>query len=414
MKNVLTLLILTIFSLITQAQDRTPIYVHGYGLNSNESFWYYHQNTLNGKFQLEYGTNNAYNSSNGVQLMANDVNQALPAYNRTIMLGYDIGGLVARQIDNTFPNAPVGGYITISSPLNGAKIYNNMANGNARNFINDGFDKIKSGPSQVTSDGAVTSGAWSLVNDVDHFLRQYSVYQNGSSTQTELDLQEGSSYINGSSVYNANKPIVHMYCNESSPVLWRTVGATLDFATEVSNAQNAAAYYQGKKDLYNTLGWASIAVGGSYWLYVASLYGDGCDWLSSGAENSWNDLIGSSTPAWYQNCYYMYDVSRYDECANGYGAYWDSVDCYSYANVYVCDDFYSPVNGQSDGFSKAPSQTGFGTHWSSSAVSVEMLTTNHGNIGGNAAPGKSQFLERIRDVFVGNTNANSFFLTSPR
>ena len=76
-------------------------------------------------------------------------------------------------------------------------------------------------------------------------------------------------------------------------------------------------------------------------------------------------------------------------------------------NTYqVCYTYYSNVNGLSDGFIKASSQSGYNSGWANNSTRIEATGVNHLEMGTDGTMGGI-----YTDIFDGGRNVNSFFIT---
>lgn len=366
---------------ISSAQtDRTPIYVHGLGDNSSQ--WAGWQTLFSQERRISTGSNNSYNSINGISNFAGQVPNV--TYNNTIFFGHSTGGVVARHIEQTRSN-PFGGIITAGAPMDGARISNSLNSGQTANFIVDGSDKVLRGP--IRQLGLAAAIVYAVAG---HKLKSVAedkvndVLVRSQVSTTSNDLAEGSAYMNNGYRNNYTAmPKIHIYGNENSPVLWRIAstaffqnfGSYVDF---VDVTQQANSVYTANK-------WANIAAGvasvfgAPYYFWVADGWADGANWLNDGSERGWNDLIGSSIPASITTSAQSMDYNSFNQCMSNYSpATYDQYrQCQQQSLYTVYYTSYSPVNSLSDGFIKAPSQTGFYSAWSNGATRIEALGVNH-------------------------------------
>jgi pimeloyl-ACP methyl ester carboxylesterase len=409
------------------SQNRGSVWVHG--LNSVGSNW----NKWEQLFTFERQLNNStgwpldYITGNGVQATAQEVRFSYAADNRNIYFGHSMGGVVGREVDVNFAGS-VGGLVTFGSPLDGAKIANSLANGQTDAFINNGVDKVTRGP--IRQWGFVPYLVWNL--GVEDLVQKYvrdEVNKKFPVNQGSRDLEEGSAYLqNGIRNAQTATPKIHVYGNENAPVLWR-------FASSANEFNNGGAAFNDTyfvdftnilADVYEAIMWQNIAIGAAvgwftfgigaiYFYWVADGWMDGKNWLRYDSESGWNYLIGSSTWAYRQVCYQGFNYELYLSCIDPYDPYgnnyydsgYDYFDlCYQYATYYYCYNYYSPVNGQSDGFIKAPSQTGYNSDWSNNATRIEAFGVNHIEMLDN-----EKVADIFRDIFDGRRGVHPFFIT---
>jgi pimeloyl-ACP methyl ester carboxylesterase len=385
-KNIMFILFMLLVSGCLCAQtNRTPFFVHGY--NSDATQWQNWQALFNSERVMTMGNNTTYTSSQGVAAMAGNVATALnnAASTSPIYFGHSMGGVVGMHVDaNGLAPGRVGGIITAGSPLDGTVTVNNVQNGNVINFATSGLDKVLKGP--IRQFGAAQGANYTvqsyLVREladnnidliVDEILPQ-------AQTQSAIDLSQGSAYMNsGVRSITTATPKVLIYGNEHSPVLWRIASSVMGQADNylVDIVSDAAVVYEAWK----IVGLASLD---PMQIWMADGWAQGQSWLESGAENGWNDIIGASTPDYFTYQAVVIDYNIYWDCMNGgdpgipqYPDETPEEHCTRASEVTVIYYVYSPVNGLSDGFVKAPSQTGFFTGWSYAAARVEALGVNH-------------------------------------
>lgn len=436
--NISTLVIVTSFLVLASfasnlhAQDRGSVWVHG--LNSKGSDWSKWEQLFTQErrlFDRTYaGQPYTYDTKVGVAETALNVRFSYTPDNRTIYLGHSMGGVVGREVDVNYPNS-FGGIVTFGSPLDGAKISNSVASGEADGFIANGVNKIAQGP--VRQLGIVTYIIWGLVaDDVIKSIKDKAIKINITTDKGAQDLQEWSTYMN-SGIRNAitSTPKIHVYGNEQSPVLWRfatsaqnfTSGSAafndtyyVDFANTAGDVYEAAMWIN--YGLAAAVGWWTFGIGAIYYIWVADGWADGKNWWRYDSESGWNSLIGSNSYAYRAINYSTFDYIEFNQCMYGgggynYGSYTYNRynDCVTLATSYYTYYYYSPVNGQSDGFIKAPSQTGYNSNWSNNAVSIEALGVNHIEMLDND---KIQVI--MNGIFDGTSNpvSDPFFRTPRR
>jgi hypothetical protein len=392
MKKILFILMLAqamlLISSHSMAQDRTPIYVHGN--NGDATQWENWQTLFNLERRMQRGTNNQFNTTNGVVAMAGAV--TFPAtYNNTIFFGHSMGGVVGRHLDAGINNVSLrfGGIITAGSPLDGAGIANSINNGQAANFISDGVDKVLKGPIRQLGQNAGVLFAVDgtrLKNAADELINKVLSTGYGRGNATTSDLSEGSAYMNsGIRNISTSRPKIHIYGNENSPGIWRIVSSSQgkrdDYYVELTlkayDVYTAAKWANISASV--TRGWFTLGIGAAYYLWVAEGWGQGANWLKDGSERGWNDLIRASSPSSSTLSYSSFDYQQFSQCMSsgsnvGYTRYMQCQQQSTHTYYYT---YYSPVNGISDAFIKAPSATGFNSAWSNNAIKIEALGVNH-------------------------------------
>lgn len=376
------------------AQDRGSVWVHG--LNSAGSDWTNWERLFTNERQM-FGANlvspnlpSTYFTSDGVVFAANRVRSSYAANNRNIYFGHSMGGVIGRQVDVTFPNS-VGGFVTFGSPFDGAKIANSIRNGQSDSFINTGVDKVTRGP--VRQLGVVVYLIWDLAvkEVVTKFIRD-EVRKNYSVTQGSMDLEEASPYMtNGIRSAQTATPKIHVYGNEESPVLWRYASSANEFRNGrsafndtyfVGLASTAGNVYETSEwvnyGLAAATAWYTFGLGAVYYYWVGDGWRDGKNWWRTDSENGWNSLIGASDFSYKAVSVTIFDYNLYSKClaSSSYNTN-TYTTCGAQAQITTTYYYYSPVNGQSDAFIKAPSQTGYNSAWSNNAKTIEAKGVNH-------------------------------------
>jgi hypothetical protein len=383
------------------AQTRGSVWVHG--LNSQGSDWSKWEQLFLQERRMTIGNPEpfatgtipppqTYNTSQGVSIAAQNVRFSYLGDNRTILFGHSMGGVVGRHVDVNYPNS-FGGIVTFGSPLDGARIANSAVNGQADAFLNNGVDRITRGPIRQT--GALAYIIWGLwVEDIVQTYIRNEVKKLYLLGQDSKDLEEGSLYMQ-SGIRNSQTgtPKIHVYGNEESPVLWR-------FVSSGNERRNGRPGYNDTffvdvasiaGDVYETAMWVNyglavatgiftFGIGTGYYVWVADGWMDGKNWWRYDSEAGWNNLIGAYTPATRTVCYTYVDNYLFMNCYRDYELFHilDQIEqCNALATVSTCYTYQSQVNGQSDGFIKAPSQTGYNSDWSNNATLIEARGVNH-------------------------------------
>ena len=378
---------------VAQAQSRGAVWVHGLGSNQNE--WAQWAALFTAERQLNTQSRGDFTSEEGVATMAGQVRGSYAANPQSIYFGHSMGGVVGRHID-TDPNSPntFGAIITAGGPHNGARIANAARNGEVATAIADGAYNLGIGPSAQLGmalfgvPGLVISsiGVGQAVNHLESVVNQK--LGAGFSNQSVTDLMEGSSYQN-SAPRNTQTSTAKLliYGNEESPVHWRLAS---DYAYDddrlVGWARTVSDYYEAA--MWTNYGAAAVAgaftfgLGAIPFVYIAIQWSRGMNWIRYDSERVWNYLIGSGIPSAYTVCYDYLDQNTFLACMGadipGYAS--DPQDyetCLATSMRQTCYTYYASTNGQSDGFIKAPSQTGYNTAWANNAVREEALGVNH-------------------------------------
>ncbi|MBO0930506.1 alpha/beta hydrolase [Fibrella aquatilis] len=374
---------------VAQAQSRGAVWVHGLGSDANE--WAQWANLFTAERQLNTLSRGSFTSENGVANMAGQVRGSYTANEQSIYFGHSLGGVVGRQIDATDGNT-FGAIITAGSAHDGARIANAAGNGELVNAVSDGIDALASGPGGDPTLNLLTGGLFNVagivVSVAANYLKQPAqVYLNNNFlNQTAQDLSEGSGYLNGGPrTTQTNTPKLLIYGNEESPVHWR-------IASEAAfNDERMADWANTAFDIYSAAMWTNYglaaAVGAvTFGLgaipFVASAirWSRGMNWVRYDSERVWNYLIGAGIPATFTVCQQNINWGSFGQCMNAVGqgaTYDDYIRCQQQNSYQSCYTYYASTNGQSDGFIKAPSQSGFNSAWASNAIRVEAQGVNH-------------------------------------
>jgi pimeloyl-ACP methyl ester carboxylesterase len=454
-KRLNLLLFVTVsFTIVDNAYSQIPpdyraaVWVHGLRGNSNNwnkwSELFRNERKLYSQGSINYRTTNngietavrrdirVSDEKNFSSYFADPKDQA-----RSIWFGHSMGGVVEREIDVSYPGF-IGGVVTLGSPLDGARIANSVINGQAEAFLNDGQDKITRGSKRqgiqlVYSLVALFNRNANYYNDFgakQQIAKLTKIIEDNAINQGAAELAEGSTYLSQAKLRQyTSTPKIHIYGNEDSPGLWRLASSWEQL--ENNKPASEDTYYvddiRSKGDLFNALmwtniglaaatGWWTFGIGAAYYGWVANGWAEGRDWLRYDAENGWNSLIGANTPSYRTVTYSSFDYNRFYQCmynGSGYGSYGYTYNRYSecsqQATSYVTYYYYSPVNGQSDAFIKAPSQTGYNSPWSSNAVSIEAKGVNHAEMLDN-----DKIKDILNRIFDGLEGDRSFFPTARR
>ncbi len=409
---------------------RGSVWVHG--LNGSGSDWSKWESLFTNERRMTDIAQNgsipiSYSTDNGVPFMASQVRSRYGGDSQNIFFGHSMGGVAGREIDVN-NNGSFGGIVTFGSPLDGARVANSLSNGQANTFISEGVDKVTRGPiRQLGQLGQFFSIAGRIGRDVLTNYIQGQVTQFFPVNQGTRDLEENSAYMNsGIRGRTTNTPKIHIYGNEEGPVLWRFASSANEKVngrpsfndTEFVNVASTA------RDIYNAAMWANIGLGiyygftfqfgkaaGAAW--TANGWAEGRDWWQYDSENGWNSLIGASTLATKTLTYKAYDNDKLAQCMksvpynSGYYDYY--LNCSRNSFSWVTTTYYSPVNGQSDAFIKAPSQTGYNSDWSNNATKIEALGVNHIEMLDN-----DKIKDILNRIFDGLEGDRSFFPTARR
>jgi hypothetical protein len=365
--------------LATNGQDRNVIWLHG--LNTSGSDWQGFQNQFtgpSGTFQMASITPSTYASSAGIQQYVNGI-VAVNAgnfINRPITIAHSMGGVAARRVDLR-GLANLGGLITVGAPLDGAGIASSINVGLAQAAVEDGITQVGKGP--VAHFIPIPLVNDMLITEAIDKLRSGPLNLNANTFgQTAItDLQIGGGVAIDMNANPTNLPKVSIFGNEESPVHWNLatttadirifghqvdLAVTADFAEDVYYAMFIVDIVVGSTliavGFWNPFAWFAAAI--AFW--QADQWKQGYDWLCD-SERIWNVLIGSSVAA--------------SQCITyqAYICYYPSTSSSCWQTRTNC--FTSQLNGKSDGFIAATSQTGFNSTSWVGVPQVEALGVNH-------------------------------------
>lgn len=376
---------------VAQAQSRGAIWVHGLGSNANE--WAQWDGLFTQERQLNTQSRGSFTSEQGVATMAGQVRGDYNANSQSIYFGHSLGGVVGRHID-TDPNNPntFGAIITAGSAHDGARIANAAGNGELVNAVADGIEDLAAGPTYDPTLNLVSGGLFLVagigVAVAANLLKQPAqVYLNNDFLNpTAVDLSEGSGYLNGGPrTTQTNTAKLLIYGNEESPVHWR-IASELAYGDErmVGWANTAGDVYSAA--MWTNYGAAAavgvftFGIGAIPFVFAATQWSRGMNWIRYDSERIWNHLIGAGTPATFTVCQQNINWGSFGQCMNAVGqgaTYDDYMRCQQQNSYESCYTYYASTNGQSDAFIKAPSQSGYNSSWANNATRVEAQGVNH-------------------------------------
>jgi hypothetical protein len=332
-KNLMILCCFIMSSLMSTAQDRNVIWVHGF--LGDDSAWSIYDEAYAGQqqtgtrkmtgFRVDYsddannnGTHDYFDGFfNAAFNIEGDINSALGAnktHPQNMAICHSMGGLVTRQLqrERQLTNqAPFfGGFITVGSSNQGASLANSVANGNFANFINHGVNEM-SAPLLPSLTGIliqsidVTKIA-NLMNSDFGFL-----LNNGNLNTTVTDLSKGSNALTTLNNHNTtlSMPRIAIETYETSPVHWRALSATrsisanglanIDDTKFVHIMNTARGVYNVFRILNTTRAIVYGAVGffnpiafyfSAYSAFKAVQWHRGIVWMDN-SESMWNALL---------------------------------------------------------------------------------------------------------------------------
>lgn len=205
---------LFLVSLHSMAEDTNVVWLHGLTKNAETLQVYANlfaverkMQSANQTYPTTTGMSNARSSAISNTNTALGTNATNP---NNIAIGYDIGGLVARDIDKV-GSYLFGGIVTVGTPNQGLYLANAFQNGGLQQYTDDAHSRLDG--INLTVGGAAVVGS-DLANLAEDYA--YSHFNN----PTGLEIQEGSEFINGLPA-NISVPSVYFWGHETSPVHWR-------------------------------------------------------------------------------------------------------------------------------------------------------------------------------------------------
>jgi pimeloyl-ACP methyl ester carboxylesterase len=366
----------------TNGQDRNVIWLHG--LNGQSTDWLGFQNLFTGTsgiFKMVSIPPSAYTSSNGIQQYANSIvsQNAGNFTNNLITIAHSMGGVAARRVDLN-STANLGGIITIGSPLDGAGIATSIGNNTAAAAVDHGIEQVSKGP----------IAQWIPIPLVNNILITEAIERLHSKGTLDLsantfgqgainDLRIGGGISTDMNANPTNLPKISIFGNEESPVHWNMATTSVNRSGVIPLIPvDLAVAADIAEDVYYTMYLVDMVAGSTAivmgfwnpWVWLIAAIGfwqadqwkQGYDWLCD-SERIWNVLIGSNVAT--------------NQCIT-YQAY----ICYYPSNSSSCwqtrtSCFNSQLNGKSDGFIAANSQTGFNSTSWAGVPKIEALGVNH-------------------------------------
>ena len=374
---------------VAQAQSRGVVWVHGLGSKANE--WTQWADLFTAERQLNTQSRGSFTSDQGVNTMAGQVRGSYSANSQNIYFGHSLGGVVGRHIDATDGNT-FGAIITAGSAHDGARIANAAGNGELVNAVAGGVQAMAAGPTSDPTLGLLTGSlfivAGTAVSVAVNLLKQPTqVYlTNDILNQSATDLAEGSGYLSGgprNTQTNTAKLLI--YGNEESPVHWRIA------SEQAFDDERMAGWANTAFDIYSAAMWTNygfataagiltFGLGAIPFVAIAIQWSRGMNWVRYDSERVWNYLIGAGIPSTFTVCQQNINWGSFGQCMNAVGqgaTYDDYIRCQQQNSYQSCYTYYASTNGQSDGFVKAPSQSGFNSAWANNARREEAFGVNH-------------------------------------
>ena len=317
----LMLAVLAVLSpLSALAQDPKIDWVHG--LNSSRNFWanyravFEAERRING-FASTNGntvTNSlgqrfigaSYPTNRGVREFADSLQGTTNRFAPGLAVGHSMGGLAAREVARRDPGA-FRGLIMCGSPLRGATVMNNIRSGRAGAFVGNDVWQASRGP--VAQFGGVRTYvvAGVTIPFLDAQMRRWFLPEYG--VATEIDLSEGSAYLNDINAAAPTVPRVMIWGDENSPIHFRSLSSDERRADNLPWVEDDDMRYVNifntMADVYNAvalanlggavlsavfLGWGATA----YLAFVAHEWWAGARYIRNDSESQYAEIIGAN------------------------------------------------------------------------------------------------------------------------
>lgn len=322
--------LLFLLPMMSWAQDRNVIWVHGLG--ESQFTWDIYENLFETERRMT-AISEDYPDFNGLTVAANNVVSDIDGAfgfngardDDNMAIGHSMGGIVCREVDRTRTgfNQRFGGYITVGSPNDGAAVVNALQNGDGVTGMTDACNRMTAGPLSEISLLIFNVGGWAhnvfcsvLLDD----LLEDNFGPNGFNTASHNDLRVGSPRMNAINNANTGTPRISIFGNENSPVHWRLLSSLnsnnandTDFVVVANlfrgiyNAmfilRTSQAVVSGIFGFFNPSAWFLTALRS----WQAIQWKKGRDWLDD-SEEIWEGLIGCihpetvTTTQWFNMC----------------------------------------------------------------------------------------------------------------
>jgi len=446
MKKITYTLLLVAFTTLF-AQDRNVFWAHGLG--DDAAFWNQQRTNADRDYRIS-SSGFTYDTDEGVQRYADRLKAGSAAIggNQTIAIGHSLGGVALRQVNRDYDGL-YGGMITVGSPLDGARLANEVISGGANRFIQQSVDNLRRGPIASSSKtgwqqfidilGDIVSAnpvrfynglirtygseaILDILDDVSSGLEQGILDNFDPNDPTVRDLAENSNYMRGIRNFESSQPKILAWGNEDSPVHARLVSSNISLKKSDTDLLIAAYNYAG--NFYKaraddiSLKWWYGRKKKNRLREEREAWNAGADYIKRGWEIAWNELTDARVLESYtttQRVYVCDDGNPLDlpVAAQSARITPTPIDC-SLDNSCGCRWEYHTVttsrwvNTPSDGLIKRGSQRGELSNWGN-AETAELLGVNHLEMGVH-----QEADELFQDAFDGNGIFIQFFRTAPR
>jgi len=296
-------------------------YLHGF--NSSSADWQYAQNQFNAEFAPSHTTNNSYNGLAAIGYTATSQGNYLVPYDNTVVLGYSMGGVLAREIKRQRgSNCNIKALISVGSPHTGAPIVNGAQN--LYDVVNLWFDDLAAGwiAYAYPYDDAVWIARYYFLGPITDIIyanvKDRFFDQVGLNSEAARDLKPNSSFMN---TLNSNPsatlppPTYAVYGQEDWYSYVRLGDSYLNGGTETGDVlqayYNVMNYYASEAfwdyydaeyyydEYFNILGdhyqdpdyWYMY----SYWSYAADQFNWGAYAMNVLHQQDWNYYIVGET-----------------------------------------------------------------------------------------------------------------------
>ncbi|NJN34962.1 MAG: hypothetical protein HC817_12620 [Saprospiraceae bacterium] len=301
-------LMATINAQVGVTSNRDVVFIHG--LNDVNG-WDNFSNFLTNTRRMNSDEPN-HNSQGGFGTLASNIFS--PNFgNQSLVIGHSLGGSIARRLNRI--GRPMGGIITVGSPLEGAPIANALLDGSAANAVQDAIFHLSRGPladlgfiNPLITVGGHAVGAVFLPDIIDDALNIDDF--GGAVTLNDIKVGGLGTTQDKFATFTPT-PKVSIWGNEVSPVHWNLLSSSTQ-QDVVEIADDLSTFYEtsfwvhtgiAAINFWNPAGWWSA--------FAAHEWHAGWAWIDDDSERIWNNLIGSDLVAqhcWVEEVTYCYFV----------------------------------------------------------------------------------------------------------
>ena len=351
-----------------------------------------------------------FSSQGGLGSIASGVSSSNFGSN-SLTICHSLGGVVARRLDKA--NTPMGGIITVGSPMDGAPIANAVADGRAANAVSDGINTMARGPLATLGfiNPLITVAGNAIGASFLPLLVQSQVNPSnfgGSATINDIGVG-GSGIEQDKNASPTNTPKISIWGNENSPIHWNLIASQTGenvpgIANDLSTVYEVAFFVHigiAAWNWWNPAGWWSA--------YAAYEWYGGWQWIANDSERIWNNLIGSDLVATqcytYDTQFCTYPDDRCDDTPSNWQ--YCQLIC-TPGTASTCVQVHN--NGISDAFIPATSQRGNGSDsWRNGNTAIIQRQAPGVNHQEEVDPNNTEMQVRFNEIFLGQGDIPSVF-----